>query len=64
MRPQDDIETHLTNCEAALLGVTDSIEKRGILSKINKAFVKIDSCVNHIEDFFKKAGNIKIEDNG
>lgn len=58
------ISARLTECEAALLGVTDSIEKRGILSKINKAFSKIDSCVNHIEEFFKKVGNIKNENDG
>lgn len=32
--------------------------------KIDRIISKTDACVNHIEDFFKKVGNIKIEDNG
>lgn len=33
-------------------------------NRFAKVFPKIDSCVSHIEDFFIKVGDIKIEDNG
>ena len=32
-----------------------------VYRRFSKAFSKIDSCVSHIEDFFTKVGNIKIE---
>lgn len=32
--------------------------------KVDKIISKTDACVNHVEDFLKKCGNIKIQDNG
>lgn len=56
------IEARLAECETALKGVTETVEGTRAISKINKAFTKIDSCVSHIEDFFVKVGNIKIDE--
>lgn len=66
---------NFTAIQARLVDTSDSMGKAleqrliggdadKVYNRFAKVFPKIDACVSHIEDFFTKIGNIKIENNG